>query len=81
MLADEAALKSMFEFKGASGLLPCPLCSNVVLRSSGLHEFDGTLKPHTVTSLELLRAAHRRFCGGDHSKITFSKGCLDEEEF
>ena len=51
-LADEAALKNMFEFKGASGILPCPFCSNVVLRSSELHEFDGTLKPHSVTSLE-----------------------------
>ena len=52
VLADEAALKSLFEFKGASGILPCPLCSNVILRSSELHEFDGSLKPHSVTSLE-----------------------------
>ena len=52
VLADEAALKSLFEFKGASGLLPCPLCSNVVLRSSDLHLMNPELKQHSVTSLD-----------------------------
>ena len=52
VLADEAALKSLFEFKGASGLLPCPLCSNVVLRSSDLHHINPELKPHSVASLD-----------------------------
>ena len=52
MLADEAALKSLFEFKGALGILPCPLCSNLIFRSSELHEFDGSLKAHSVTLLE-----------------------------
>ena len=36
ILADEAALKDMLDFKGASGTVPCPLCANVVLASSGL---------------------------------------------
>ena len=52
IIADEAALKSIYEFKGASGLLPCPLCSNVVLKSSELHLINPALKAHTTPSLE-----------------------------
>ena len=55
MLGDEAALKMVFDVKGASGTLPCPLCTNLVSR---LHEHDPTgrlLLPLHTTDYTLLR--------------------------
>ena len=34
-LADEAALKSLYDFKGSSGNLICPLCANITSRTHG----------------------------------------------
>lgn len=42
VIADEAALKMMIDAKGASGLRPCPLCKNVVMKGSGLATHDPT---------------------------------------
>ena len=48
-ISDEAALKALVECKGASGTLPCMLCSNVVSRNS---ELDAAgLIPHSAQSL------------------------------
>jgi len=33
-ISDEAALKALMECKGASGTLPCMMCSNVVSRNA-----------------------------------------------
>ncbi|CAE7346527.1 unnamed protein product [Symbiodinium sp. CCMP2592] len=54
MVADEAALKAVFDVKGSSGTLPCPLCSNVVAKTSMLEGCDttGTLVPVHETALE-----------------------------
>ena len=40
MIADEAAIKQTFAIKGASGLLPCLKCLNVVLQNHGILEHD-----------------------------------------
>lgn len=48
-IADEAALKETFGFKGASGLLICPLCANVVAHSSDLQTHNPNLEPSTST--------------------------------
>ena len=51
MLGDESALKFVFDFKGASGTLPCPLCSNIISKTSAADEFDetGTLRSISCT--------------------------------
>ena len=41
-LADEAALKSAFDLKGAAGLLPCMACRNVTSLQADLAENDPT---------------------------------------
>ena len=48
-VSDEAALKALMECKGASGTLPCMMCSNVVSRNAGLS--DPGLIPHCSQSL------------------------------
>ena len=40
ILGDEAALKSTWSVKGASGLKPCMLCKNVCAQRSGLPQHD-----------------------------------------
>ena len=42
LIADEAALKSVWEDKGASGTKLCFMCQNVVAESSQLHKMDST---------------------------------------
>lgn len=42
LVADEAAIRAVWEVKGSSGSVPCFLCKNVVLHRSGLHSFDST---------------------------------------
>ncbi|CAE8733906.1 unnamed protein product [Polarella glacialis] len=42
VVSDEAALKSTWEMKGASGTLTCMACRNVVSVSSDLHNTDAT---------------------------------------
>lgn len=56
LVADEAALKSIWEFKGASGTLPCFFCKNVVLHRSDLHLNDssGTLVSHAESDCSKL---------------------------
>ena len=60
LVADEAALKSMWAVKGAAGTLPCLMCWNLVQQRGGLHLSDATgrLVPHTCTELNkiLLRS-------------------------
>ena len=40
LIADEAALKQVWEDKGSSGTKLCFMCQNVVAESSGLHRTD-----------------------------------------
>ncbi|CAE7273141.1 unnamed protein product [Symbiodinium sp. CCMP2592] len=51
MLGDESALKFVFDVKGASGTLPCPLCSNIISRISAADDYDatGTLRSISCT--------------------------------
>ena len=68
MVADEAALKAVFDTKGSSGTLPCALCSNVVSKTSMLEGCDttGSLVSVHETSLE-------KFCA--RSDNTIWQGC------
>ena len=81
-LADEVALKEVFNFRGASGILFCPLCLNLVSESSNLHRYgDRSLVPSTScektkwvragdnTILAKLRKLHQAH--GTVSKATF----------
>ena len=52
LIADEAALKAVFENKGSSGLFPCTKCSNLVSQGSSLSAIDNRLLDHTISSLE-----------------------------
>ena len=45
LLGDEAALRQVYDSKGASGLLPCISCKNVVMRGSGLEAHSDYLVP------------------------------------
>ena len=49
VIADESALKQMYENKGASGKVPCLLCRNVVLQRYAPTAMDETLTLHTCT--------------------------------
>ena len=55
ILGDEVALKNCLSFKGAAGVMPCPLCRNVCQWSSDLHTHDqsGFLIPHTECNTDL----------------------------
>jgi len=47
VVADEAALKFLYDFKGSSGNLVCPLCANVTSRTHGdlpAHDHSGELQ-------------------------------------
>ena len=57
LLGDEAALKAMWNVKGASGTVPCIFCWNIVAARSGLPEVDstGNLVPHTCTDVSKLK--------------------------
>ena len=46
-LADEVALKEVFDFRGASGVLLCPLCLNIVSEGSSLRLYG--VSPLTLT--------------------------------
>lgn len=52
LLGDESALKFVFDVKGASGTLPCPLCSNIISKVSAAEDYDatGTLRSISCTS-------------------------------
>ena len=49
IVGDEQAIKMMFSFKGASGMKPCCLCSNITLRGLQVASHDRTsfLLPHS----------------------------------
>ncbi|CAE7455171.1 unnamed protein product, partial [Symbiodinium sp. CCMP2592] len=49
VVADESALKHMFEFKGASGKVPCMFCRNIVLRRYAPTPLTPALELHTCT--------------------------------
>lgn len=49
IIADEAALKETFSFKGAAGIQMCPLCTNIVNESSQLHMHSTNLVPSSST--------------------------------
>ena len=54
LLADEAALKASFQTKGHSGLRPCLLCKNVVMKGElRLHDATGYLVSIDVHCLSL----------------------------
>ena len=59
MLADEAALHSAYQCRGASGLKPCALCSNIfnwkVPRDVVLHDPSGTARYHTCFDVDAIK--------------------------
>lgn len=84
-VADEAALKETYGFKGASGLLICPLCANVVAYSSDLHSHNPNLEPSTSTEpskwercgndviFAKLRKLHRSFGNVTRAEFEFQE--------
>ena len=59
LLADEAALKSTFDFKGAAGIRPCVFCSNVISKSSNLKEHDATKQLVTICEPSLAKCVRQ----------------------
>lgn len=57
VLADEAALKDFFGFKGASAIHICPLCINIVNVTLNLHKHHATLQASTCTDLKKWQGA------------------------
>ena len=57
IVADESALKSIWENKGAGGTLPCLLCSNVVLSRHDLHTHDANSHLVSMTETDVSRFA------------------------
>ena len=51
LIADEAALKAVFENKGSSGLFPCMKCSNLVSQGSSLSAIDASGTQYSVLRL------------------------------
>ena len=49
VIADESALKQMYENKGASGKVPCLFCRNVLLKRWAPEVMDDNLTLHTCT--------------------------------
>ena len=52
VLADESALKSMYEFKGASGKLLCFFCRNTIQKRYAPEGMDDRMVWHTCTDTE-----------------------------
>ena len=52
MIGDEAALKTAWQAKGASGTCPCFVCKNIVMKGSGLEDPTGYLLDITCSSPE-----------------------------
>lgn len=81
LLANENALKEMLDFKGASGIHPCPLCENIVLESSELHLYQPALKPSSSTEvgewvLQLMRTFVQGFNTSAQKLIAFQRKTL-----
>ena len=51
LVGDEAALKGCWSFKGAGGIVPCPLCTNIVSSASNLVRHSGSLKELSSATL------------------------------
>ncbi|CAE7738570.1 unnamed protein product [Symbiodinium sp. CCMP2592] len=53
VVADEAALKSMYDFKGSSGTLVCPLCANITSKTHGdLPANDHSGELHDISCID-----------------------------
>ena len=83
VVGDEAALKSAFDVKGASGVCPCPLCSNVVSRHSGLedHDSSGSLVPIQETDAGKFRARSDQDLWTAHHLLASSHGTTSKAAF
>lgn len=71
LIADEAALKAVYECKGASGTLPCALCSNLVSQTSELDGLEATLVPWSVDTLERCRVHSDESVSSSFAKCDF----------
>lgn len=80
-IADEAGLKETFGFKGASGIHPCPLCTNVVAESSQLHLHQDGLQPSTSTEMNLWKPASNELIFAKLRRLTSEHGRVTKQAF
>ena len=81
MVADEAALKAAFAVKGASGIVPCALCSNVVSRRSGLEEHDAELVAISEVDVAKFRARSDEDLWTAHAALQRRHGSIPAAAF
>ncbi len=82
-LGDEAALKELLQFKGASGTRLCPLCSNIIDHKSDLlqHETSGTFLPSTTLDASLVRLETNESVGSVLRFLEGNVGNVSREAF
>ena len=80
LIADEAAIKATFMFKGAAGLRPCLLCQNIVSLHSGLD--DGAFL-HTIACDDPSRfvPSDDHYVWTVHDNLQAAKGRLSRVDF
>lgn len=81
VIADEAALKETFSFKGAAGIFPCPLCTNIVSEASELHLYEPSLEPATSTDVARWRPADNEAIRAKIRRLAASKGNITRQAF
>ena len=81
VLADEAALKDIFGFKGASAIHICPLCINIVNVTSNLHKHDGSLEASTCTDLTKWQGATDARIKGTLQHLHNTAGTTSKKDF
>ena len=83
LIGDEAALKSMWNIKGAAGTVPCLFCWNVVQRRSELHLHDrsSNLVPHTCFDTARLKLRSDRDFRDAISLLSAEQATRSKAEF
>ena len=80
MVGDEAALKMVFDIKGASGTLPCGLCTNLVSRLQE-HDRTGTLLPLHTTDHTLLRSVSNESAWQTQALLISREATMTKKDF
>eukprot|EP00438_Fugacium_kawagutii_P024642 Skav216075 [mRNA] locus=scaffold1111:21114:23159:+ [translate_table: standard] len=83
MIADEAAIKLSWSWKGSSGTMMCFRCSNVVAHSSrlDLHDASGRLVPSCVTELAKCNPHTNQSIAQNARRLQLQKAILPKGRF
>lgn len=81
IIGDEAALKSVWSSKGASGIRPCLFCSNVVSKASGLAAEQPTLVDTTCSTPDRFQMARDNDIWRAFDSLARDHGRLNRQEF